>query len=157
MARNSTSPPFSLWPYGPPTRSLYGAWEGTARLANADTHHYTNSCPQVHSFNDATWGDLEDWILSQERSPDSKGSCLQIPFLAADLLWRLRAVFRPRFLNVGFNVDHLAAGFQHSQSHGKPILLCWLVLGGNLYRLNVDRLAVGLNLDSLAIKVRNRA
>jgi hypothetical protein len=32
--------------------------EGTARLANADTHHYTNSCPQVHSFNDMTWGDL---------------------------------------------------------------------------------------------------
>jgi endonuclease G len=42
--------------------------EGIARLANADTHHYTNSCPQVRSFNDMTWGDLEDWILSQERS-----------------------------------------------------------------------------------------
>ena len=38
---------------------VWGA-EGAARLANADTHHYTNSCPQVHPFNDATWGDLED-------------------------------------------------------------------------------------------------
>ena len=48
-------------------RRLDPVWgnEGTARLANADTHHYTNSCPQVHSFNDMTWGDLEDWILSQ--------------------------------------------------------------------------------------------
>ena len=48
-------------------RRLDPVWgtESTARLANADTHHYTNSCPQVHSFNDMTWGDLEDWILSQ--------------------------------------------------------------------------------------------
>ena len=62
-------------------RRLDPVWgmEGTARLANADTHHYTNSCPQVHSFNDATWGDLEDWILSQERSRDSKGSVFTGP------------------------------------------------------------------------------
>jgi DNA/RNA endonuclease G (NUC1) len=43
------------------------------------SHHYTNSCPQVHSFNDMTWGDLEDWILSQERSRESKGSVLTGP------------------------------------------------------------------------------
>ena len=62
-------------------RRLDPVWgmEGTARLANADTHHYTTSCPQVHSFNDATWGDLEDWILSQERSRDSKGSVFTGP------------------------------------------------------------------------------
>jgi DNA/RNA endonuclease G (NUC1) len=31
-------------------RRLDPVWgtEGPARLANADTHHYTNSCPQVH-------------------------------------------------------------------------------------------------------------
>jgi endonuclease G, mitochondrial len=64
-------------------RRLDPVWgtEGPARLANADTHHYTNSCPQVHSFNDATWGDLEDWILSQERSRDSKGSVFTGPIL----------------------------------------------------------------------------
>ena len=62
-------------------RRLDPVWgtEGAGRLANADTHHYTNSCPQVHSFNDATWGDLEDWILSQERSRDSKGSVFTGP------------------------------------------------------------------------------
>ena len=64
-------------------RRLDPVWgiEGAARLANADTHHYTNSCPQVHSFNDTTWGDLEDWILSQERSRDSKGSVFTGPIL----------------------------------------------------------------------------
>ena len=70
---------FRSWPYGPPTRSRVWGMEGTARLANANTHPYTNSCPQVHSFNDATWGDLEDWILSQERSRDSKGSVFTDP------------------------------------------------------------------------------
>ena len=62
-------------------RRLDPVWgmEGAGRLANADSHHYTNSCPQVHSFNDATWGDLEDWILSQERSRDSKGSVFTGP------------------------------------------------------------------------------
>ena len=62
-------------------RGLDPVWgtEGTARLANADTYHYTNSCPQVHSFNDMTWGDLEDWILSQERSRDSRGSVFTGP------------------------------------------------------------------------------
>ena len=62
-------------------RRLDPVWgtEGARRLANADTHHYTNSCPQVHSLNDATWGDLEDWILSQERSRDSKGSVFTGP------------------------------------------------------------------------------
>ena len=62
-------------------RRLDPVWgtKGAARLANADTHHYTNSCPQVHSFNDTTWGDLEDWILSQERSRDSKGSVFTGP------------------------------------------------------------------------------
>jgi DNA/RNA non-specific endonuclease len=60
-------------------RAFPGGTESTARLANADTHHYTNSCPQVHSFNDMTWGDLKDWILSQERSRDSKGSVFTGP------------------------------------------------------------------------------
>ena len=62
-------------------RRLDPVWgkERAADLANADTHHYTNSCPQVHSFNDTTWGNLEDWILSQERSRDSKGSVFTGP------------------------------------------------------------------------------
>lgn len=62
-------------------RRLDPVWgdQGKALLANTDTHHYTNSCPQVHSFNDVTWGDLEDWILSQEQSRESKGSVFTGP------------------------------------------------------------------------------
>ncbi len=64
-------------------RRLDPVWAPKARLAwparTPIITHYTNSCPQVHSFNDATWGDLEDWILSQERSRDSKGSVFTGP------------------------------------------------------------------------------
>jgi len=62
-------------------RRLDPVWgdEGNALQANADTHHYTNSCPQVHSFNDVTWGDLEDWILSQEQTRESRGSVFTGP------------------------------------------------------------------------------
>jgi endonuclease G, mitochondrial len=62
-------------------RRLDPVWgeEGKALLANDDTHHYTNSCPQVHSFNDVTWGDLEDWILSQQQTRDAKGSVFTGP------------------------------------------------------------------------------
>ena len=34
--------------FGPASkREVFWGTESTARLANADTHHYTNSCPQV--------------------------------------------------------------------------------------------------------------
>ncbi len=62
-------------------RRLDPVWgeESDALVANKDTHHYTNSCPQVHSFNDGIWGDLEDWILSQGRTRDSKASVFTGP------------------------------------------------------------------------------
>jgi endonuclease G len=62
----------TIFDRGHMVRRLDPVWgtEGAGRLANADTHQYTNSCPQVHSFNDATWG---------ERSRDSKGSVFTGP------------------------------------------------------------------------------
>jgi len=67
-------------------RRLDPVWgeESDALLANRDTHHYTNACPQVHSFNDGEWGDLEDWILSQEQTRDSRGSVFTGPILQSD-------------------------------------------------------------------------
>lgn len=67
-------------------RRLDPVWglEGNALLANRDTHHYTNACPQAHSFNDGEWGNLEDWILSQEQSRGSQGSVFTGPVLQAD-------------------------------------------------------------------------
>jgi endonuclease G len=42
---------------------VWGA-EDRAKVAQEDTFHFTNACPQVHRFNDGEWGDLEDYILN---------------------------------------------------------------------------------------------
>jgi endonuclease G len=67
-------------------RRLDPVWgdAGEALQANNDTHHYTNSCPQVHSFNDVAWGDLEDWVLSQEQTRASKASVFTGPIFRSD-------------------------------------------------------------------------
>ena len=109
-------------------RRLDPVWgtESTARLANADTHHYTNSCPQVHSFNDMTWGDLEDWILSQERSRDSKGSVFTGPiFQESDPSYE-RVKVPVEFYKVVVVVDDVkgqlsVTAFQMDQSSVMPL------------------------------------
>ena len=54
-----------------------------ARQANEDTFHFTNSCPQDHTFNDEIWGDLEDYIL--DSAPDDlRLSVLTGPILDDD-------------------------------------------------------------------------
>jgi endonuclease G len=43
-----------------------------------------DACPQVHSFNDVAWGDLEDWILSQEQTRASKANVFTGPIFGKD-------------------------------------------------------------------------
>ena len=61
-------------------RRLDPVWgmEGTARLANADTHHYTNSCPQVHSFNDATWATWKTGSFRRSGAGTAKDQSLPV-------------------------------------------------------------------------------
>ena len=68
-------------------RRLDPVWgiENTALLANADTHHYTNSCPQVHSFNDATWGDLEDGSCRRSGAGTARGQSLPVRFFKSPI------------------------------------------------------------------------
>ena len=44
-------------------RRLDPVWGDEAELANEDTFHYTNSCPQHKDLNQKTWNDLEDYVL----------------------------------------------------------------------------------------------
>lgn len=46
-------------------RRLDPVWgdEATARLADVDTFHYTNACPQHADLNRRSWVDLEDYVL----------------------------------------------------------------------------------------------
>lgn len=54
-----------------------------ATQANTDTFHYTNACPQDHTFNDEVWGDLEDYILDSAPH-DNRLSVLTGPVLDSD-------------------------------------------------------------------------
>jgi endonuclease G len=108
-------------------RRLDPVWgvEQVAKQANADTHHYTNACPQVHSFNDVTWGDLEDWILSQEQARHGKGTVFTGPIFGAnDPVYahvRVPVVFYKVVVVVDDATGRLSAGaFTMSQSNVLP-------------------------------------
>lgn len=108
-------------------RRLDPVWgeQGNALQANADTHHYTNSCPQVHSFNDVTWGDLEDWILSQEQTRESRGSVFTGPIFKGSDPAHMGVLVPEEFYKVVVVVDDAlnqlsATAFRQSQADLMP-------------------------------------
>ncbi|MCB1129726.1 MAG: DNA/RNA non-specific endonuclease [Verrucomicrobiae bacterium] len=76
--------------YGPSTFSrghmvrrtdpLWGSSED-ATQANADTSHYPNAVPQVQTFNDGLWGDLEDHIIAETLDRKSRVTVFTGPIL----------------------------------------------------------------------------
>ncbi len=64
-------------------RRLDPVWGDDWKQANDDTHIFTNACPQVQSFNDGLWGDLEDYAL-YDRAAERKITVLTGPILSAD-------------------------------------------------------------------------
>lgn len=67
-------------------RRLDPVWGETAEasLANDDTFHYTNSCPQHKDLNQRTWNDLEDYILDNADARNLKVSVFTGPVFRAD-------------------------------------------------------------------------
>lgn len=55
-----------------------------AREANADTFHFTNSCPQMAGVNQRTWLGLEDYILQNARADGMRVSVFTGPFFRQD-------------------------------------------------------------------------
>jgi endonuclease G len=64
-------------------RRLDPVWGDDWKQGNDDTHVFTNACPQVQSFNDGIWGDLEDYAL-YDRAAERKITVLTGPILSAD-------------------------------------------------------------------------
>lgn len=52
----------------------------SARQANIDTFHFTNSCPQMAGLNQKTWAGLENYILDHARTDHMKVSVFTGPF-----------------------------------------------------------------------------
>lgn len=56
-------------------RRLDPCWGDTQKevdLAEKHTFHFTNAAPQVHHFNDITWGNLEDYVLDRAQTLERK-------------------------------------------------------------------------------------
>jgi endonuclease G len=43
-----------------------------ARTAEQHTFHFTNAAPQVHKYNDADWGNLEDYVLDRVQTKEKR-------------------------------------------------------------------------------------
>jgi len=54
----------------------------TAKRANFDTFHYTNSCPQMAGVNQHIWLGLEDYILNHTREDDMRVSVFTGPYFS---------------------------------------------------------------------------
>lgn len=123
--------------YGPDTFSrghmvrrndpLWGT-QDLARQANSDTFYFTNSVPQVQSFNDGLWGDLEDHILEQGKSRGSKLTVFTGPIMTDnDPLYVQGTIAVPRlFYKLVVAVKEagdgfLAAAFVQSQEDVMPV------------------------------------
>jgi endonuclease G len=68
-------------------RRLDPAWGDSfeqAKVANDDTFHFTNCCPQHKNFNqnDTTWAGLEDYILDNAIAQDLRVSVFTGPVLS---------------------------------------------------------------------------
>lgn len=60
-----------------------------ARLANADTFHFTNSCPQMAGVNQKTWLGLENYVLNHARTDRMRVTVFTGPFFTdKDLPYR---------------------------------------------------------------------
>lgn len=56
----------------------------SAGLANEDTFHFTNSCPQMARVNQVIWLGLENYVLNHTRQDDMKVSVFTGPFFTKD-------------------------------------------------------------------------
>ncbi len=65
-------------------RRVDPVWGKNADLAEQDTFHYPNSCPQHKNLNRKVWNDLEDYIYDNLKREDLKVTVFTGPVLAGD-------------------------------------------------------------------------
>lgn len=65
-------------------RRLDPVWGDQAELANSDTFHYTNSCPQHKDLNQKIWNDLEEYIYQNTGKESLKVNVFTGPVFTDD-------------------------------------------------------------------------
>ena len=86
-------------------RRLDPVWGPKAEIANEDTFHYTNACPQHKNLNQKTWNNLEDYILDNADVLDLKVSVFTGPVFRADDITYRNAKIPREFWKVAVLVD----------------------------------------------------
>lgn len=65
-------------------RRLDPVWGADAALADEDTFHFTNACPQHEALNQKTWLSLEDYVLQNADAHDLRVNVFTGPVLRDD-------------------------------------------------------------------------
>jgi endonuclease G len=87
-------------------RRLDPVWGDDAEIADADTFHYTNSCPQHKDLNQKTWNDLEEYVYQNAGTHTLKLDVFTGPVFGPDdptyrgariplQFWKVIAMVRP--------------------------------------------------------------
>lgn len=66
----------------------------TAKVANVDTFHFTNSCPQISEINQQTWLGLENYILKNAKVDKMRVCVFTGPFFS-ESDWEYRGALIP--------------------------------------------------------------
>lgn len=62
----------------------WGADLAEAQINAEDTFHYTNAAPQVQTYNDIDWGDLEDYLLDKAQGTEKRLTVFTGPIYRPD-------------------------------------------------------------------------
>ncbi len=64
--------------------ACWGENDADALRGMEDTFHFTNCAPQVQTFNDSDWGDLEDYVLDKAQTSSKRLSVFTGPIFRPD-------------------------------------------------------------------------
>jgi endonuclease G, mitochondrial len=126
----------------------------TARRANVDTFHYTNSCPQMAGVNQAIWLGLENYILSHTREDEMFVSVFTGPFFGRhDLPYRDALIPRAFWKVVAFVTEEgrpSATAYKVSQARELQDLE-FVFAGYRTFQISIQQVAdaTGINFDEL--------
>jgi endonuclease G len=126
----------------------------TARRANVDTFHYTNSCPQMAGINQRTWRGLEDYVLGHTRDDAMQVSVFTGPFFTAnDLPYRGALIPRAFWKIVAFLLpDGRPSATAYKVSQDRELQELEFVFAGyKTFQISVQQVADATGLDLSAL------
>jgi endonuclease G len=128
-----------------------------ARQANADTFHYTNSCPQHKNLNQKTWAQLENFLLDTAKAKGLKLTVFTGPVFRDDDFPYREIRIPAEFFKVAVLVDEStgkleATGYLQSQTDYLDDIDEEVLNGGSTYQVPISQLEKLTRLDFGALR-----